>query len=405
MVGIKKRYPYLIEILGEEFLSEELERFVTERGPWFLQLESDLEYLARFLEKGKLISCFRDRLRNIRQGLPLIYEIYVDALLASISQEIELHVPTPGSTKKTFDFKVKIQDCEINGEVKTRKDDFPFTTRPLQTPKPGVSLYEATRATIDRAVLEELPGFSSNQNVDISTPESKVLRELLEEGLGQLPLYGKNIIVLGQIEGHIEDLEDALYGDEYIELIKKRDGKSICRFPRARNGIFSSREGFKDFNRLNAVIWLKLNTQGYTITRESRIFFNPFALEPLPLEVEEILIKAFDRKEYLERELETIKGRIITHYSPEKIFLFGSLVHGRLHEGSDLDLVIVKETDKGFIERCVEVTKITQPRVGVNFFVYTPKEFECMQKEWNFFIIEEVIGKGRLIYDQAQEVA
>lgn len=35
-----------------------------------------------------------------------------------------------------------------------------------------------------------------------------------------------------------------------------------------------------------------------------------------------------------------------------------------------------------------------------NYFVYTPKEFKRMQEEGRFFIIDEVIGKGRLLWDR-----
>lgn len=38
-------------------------------------------------------------------------------------------------------------------------------------------------------------------------------------------------------------------------------------------------------------------------------------------------------------------------YKPEKIILFGSYVHGKPGEDSDVDLVIIKTTPDPFLER------------------------------------------------------
>lgn len=37
---------------------------------------------------------------------------------------------------------------------------------------------------------------------------------------------------------------------------------------------------------------------------------------------------------------------IINNYSPQKIVLFGSYARGEAHEGSDIDLMLIKETSK-----------------------------------------------------------
>ena len=87
-----------------------------------------------------------------------------------------------------------------------------------------------------------------------------------------------------------------------------------------------------------------------------------------------------ERKTKLEKELNRITEILRTQYAPEKILLFGSLVTGNTHRWSDIDLVIVKSTTKRFIERLKEVALLTQPQVGVDFFVYTPEEFEEMTR-------------------------
>ncbi|MCK4244861.1 MAG: nucleotidyltransferase domain-containing protein, partial [Candidatus Omnitrophica bacterium] len=48
----------------------------------------------------------------------------------------------------------------------------------------------------------------------------------------------------------------------------------------------------------------------------------------------------------LQKEIEKITEQIIKEYKPERIILFGSAVSGRLMPGSDIDLLVVKETKR-----------------------------------------------------------
>lgn len=88
---------------------------------------------------------------------------------------------------------------------------------------------------------------------------------------------------------------------------------------------------------------------------------------------------------------------IIKNYNPLKVILFGSLANGNIHEFSDIDLVIIKDSDKSFYERLEEIAQIAQPNVGADILVYTPQEFESIQDR--LFIKEEIIKKGKIIYD------
>jgi predicted nucleotidyltransferase len=107
-----------------------------------------------------------------------------------------------------------------------------------------------------------------------------------------------------------------------------------------------------------------------------------------------------ERKYILNKETERIVEILIREYSPEKIILFGSLATGNLHEWSDIDLVIIKKTDKRFIDRLHEVRLMTSPVEGVDFIVYTPEEIDRMQEEKRRFLIKEILAKGEVIYEK-----
>lgn len=111
-----------------------------------------------------------------------------------------------------------------------------------------------------------------------------------------------------------------------------------------------------------------------------------------------------NRKETLQRELVRIIDIIISKYGPEKIILFGSLSSGNIHEWSDIDLVIIKKTNKKFIDRLHEVSMLTLPMVGVNFIVYTPDEFQDMIAKKHYFIVDEILKKGKTMYEREEQL-
>jgi predicted nucleotidyltransferase len=113
---------------------------------------------------------------------------------------------------------------------------------------------------------------------------------------------------------------------------------------------------------------------------------------------ERVLAQA--RRVSLERELARWLPLLIAHERPEKIILFGSYCTGQVKEWSDLDLVIVKETQAPFLDRTRQVLALLKPRVGVDVLVYTPDEFERLSRE-RAFVRQEIVGKGRVIYERA----
>lgn len=105
------------------------------------------------------------------------------------------------------------------------------------------------------------------------------------------------------------------------------------------------------------------------------------------------------KKKDLQDEVNRIVDIITQNYLPEKIILFGSLADGNIHEWSDIDLVIIKDTKERFIKRLHDVRLMVKPREGVDFIVYTPAEVEDMQKKGRRFFMKEILEKGRVIYD------
>lgn len=107
------------------------------------------------------------------------------------------------------------------------------------------------------------------------------------------------------------------------------------------------------------------------------------------------------RKAVLGGELRRMLSILIRKYRPETVILFGSLATGKVHEWSDIDLAVVKRTSRRFLDRMGEVLRITHPKVGLSVVVYTPEEADQMQAKNHYFWIEEILGRGKILYDRA----
>lgn len=105
------------------------------------------------------------------------------------------------------------------------------------------------------------------------------------------------------------------------------------------------------------------------------------------------------RRTLLETELARYVRILREAYDPECILLFGSLASGQVDEWSDIDLVIVKETNRRFLDRVREVMELLKPQVGIDVLVYTPEEFARMQEE-RPFVRAEIVSKGKVLYER-----
>lgn len=105
------------------------------------------------------------------------------------------------------------------------------------------------------------------------------------------------------------------------------------------------------------------------------------------------------RMRSLEAELERVIEFAAGEFAAERVILFGSMAGARrqVDEWTDLDLVIVAETELLFHRRAGEILKKARPEVGADIFVYTPPEWERM-KAGSPFIKNNVLEKGRIIY-------
>jgi len=106
-----------------------------------------------------------------------------------------------------------------------------------------------------------------------------------------------------------------------------------------------------------------------------------------------------NRPEELTQQLDRVVAEL-KRYGAEKIILFGSAARGDMDAYSDLDLVVVKPTTMGFVERLGDVVRRCPSAIGADVIVYTPEELARMREAENPFM-EQVLKEGKTVYEKA----
>jgi len=100
-----------------------------------------------------------------------------------------------------------------------------------------------------------------------------------------------------------------------------------------------------------------------------------------------------------QEQINEISRRIVRSFEPEKIILFGSYANGTPTEESDLDLLIIKDSDFPSRLQNRKVRRILSDlRVPVDAIVKTPEEFQTY-KDIVGTIIYPANKFGKVIYE------
>ena len=95
-----------------------------------------------------------------------------------------------------------------------------------------------------------------------------------------------------------------------------------------------------------------------------------------------------------------ISTHIVEAVSPEKVILFGSHAYGQPTRDSDLDLLVIYQTEERPVERRRRLDQLFKNRmVPMDFVCLTPREVENRLSGFDPFL-EEVLRKGKTLYEK-----
>ena len=102
-----------------------------------------------------------------------------------------------------------------------------------------------------------------------------------------------------------------------------------------------------------------------------------------------------------EEVLQAIVHRLVTGLHPHKIVLFGSYVSGTPTADSDVDLLVIMDTQARPVDRYLRVSRLLRPRpFPLDLLVKTPEEIaQAFAREDAF--IREITAQGRVLYERA----
>lgn len=101
--------------------------------------------------------------------------------------------------------------------------------------------------------------------------------------------------------------------------------------------------------------------------KPSKILISPKYPNPL---------KGLSKKEYVEKVINYLRSKNV-----ESAYIFGSFNSKDFGPGSDIDLLIVWQTDIEFHKRCLEFPLLYELTYELDLLIYTPDEFNKKVKE------------------------
>lgn len=98
--------------------------------------------------------------------------------------------------------------------------------------------------------------------------------------------------------------------------------------------------------------------------------------------------------------LEEIVQRIVEHFKPRRILLFGSRARGETHSDSDLDIFVEMESELSPPRRSSAIAELFTNRTWpLDVVVYTPLEAERARVDRTSFL-SAIEAEGRVVYER-----
>ena len=105
-----------------------------------------------------------------------------------------------------------------------------------------------------------------------------------------------------------------------------------------------------------------------------------------------------------QQDIEMVAARLAEAAGAEQVILFGSHARGEAHDTSDVDLMIVAESNLPRFKRSRVLYSLLRPYpFPMDLIVYTPEEVE-RGKQSPLSFVSNVLREGKTVYDRGTQV-
>jgi predicted nucleotidyltransferase len=104
------------------------------------------------------------------------------------------------------------------------------------------------------------------------------------------------------------------------------------------------------------------------------------------------------RKRIPQKAIDQVVGQIVEKCKPQKIILFGSYARGTPHPESDVDMLVIMETQLREVEQAIQICQQIEYRFGLDLIVHTPKYLAERLKIGDWFL-RDVLKEGKVLYE------
>ena len=93
---------------------------------------------------------------------------------------------------------------------------------------------------------------------------------------------------------------------------------------------------------------------------------------------------------------------VVWEFCPERVILFGSAAGDDASQDSDVDLLVVMQTDKRPVQQALEIRRRVPCSFPLDLLVKTPQEVERRVALHDFFVTT-ILAEGKVLYESHRQ--
>ena len=116
-----------------------------------------------------------------------------------------------------------------------------------------------------------------------------------------------------------------------------------------------------------------------------------------------IQVPTIDERERIPQEaIDEVASQIAEKFKPHKIILFGSYARGNPRPESDVDILVVMETNLKESQQSLEIRRYLNIFFGLDLILYTPEHLKERIEMGDYFV-QDILSEGMVLYEACNE--